>query len=163
MALLINLFSACCQGDSRHCSEKVSEIINKRLGTGWTDALPPPFKQTSIFFLSGENVGPGKNNEYCKDLSVNWCLGDSSIEILDSTTGYAINKSVFFKLVSYQSLSGYTAIPVFNYFANIYISNQLVIHLTLTNQYRYNINDINYGKKIKYTFFECSICILHFI
>lgn len=82
-------------GDSRHCSEKVSEIINKRLGTGWTDALPPPFKQTSIFFLSGENVGPGKNNEYCKDLSVNWCLGDSSIEILDSTTGYAINNSPF--------------------------------------------------------------------
>lgn len=94
MAVLINLFSTCFLGDSRHCSEKVSEIINNRLGTGWNNALPPAFKQTTIFFLSGESVGPFENTEYCKDLSVNWCLGDSSIEILDSTTGYAINKSV---------------------------------------------------------------------
>lgn len=94
MAVLINLFATCCLGDSRHCSEKVSEIINNRLGTGWNNALPPPFKQTTIIFLSGESVGPFENTEYCKDLSVNWSLGDSSIEILDSTTGYAINKSV---------------------------------------------------------------------
>lgn len=93
-SVLINHFSACCPGDSRHCSEKVSEIINKRLGTGWNNALPPPFKQTTIFFLSGESVWPVENTNYCKDLSVNWCLGDSSIEILDGTTGYAINKSV---------------------------------------------------------------------
>ncbi|KAK7170709.1 hypothetical protein R3I94_000798 [Phoxinus phoxinus] len=82
-------------GDSRHCSEKVSQIINKRLGTGWNNALPSPFKQTSIFFLSGESVGPVGDTNNSKDLSVNWCLGDSSIEILDSTTGYAINNSPF--------------------------------------------------------------------
>ncbi|KAG1955445.1 adenosine deaminase domain-containing protein 2 [Pimephales promelas] len=82
-------------GDSRHCSEKVSEIINKRLGTGWNNDLPPPFKQTTIFFLSGESVGPVENTNYSKDLSVNWCLGDSSIEILDSSTGFAINSSPF--------------------------------------------------------------------
>ncbi|KTF93131.1 hypothetical protein cypCar_00015706 [Cyprinus carpio] len=82
-------------GDSRYCSEKVSEIVNKRLGTGWNDALPPPFKQTTIVFLSGEHVGPDENTDHCKDLSVNWCLGDSSIEILDSTTGYAIKNSPF--------------------------------------------------------------------
>lgn len=94
MTVFINIFSTCCLGDSKYCSEKVSEIINKRLGTGWNDALPPPFKQTTIFFLSGEPVGPDENTDHCKDLSVNWCLGDSSIEILDSITGYAINKSV---------------------------------------------------------------------
>uniref|UniRef100_A0A673HYX3 Adenosine deaminase domain-containing protein 2-like n=1 Tax=Sinocyclocheilus rhinocerous TaxID=307959 RepID=A0A673HYX3_9TELE len=82
-------------GDSKYCSEKVSEIISKRLVTGWNDALLPPFKQTTIFFLSGEHVGPYENTDHCKDLSVNWCLGDSSIEILDSTTGYAINNSQF--------------------------------------------------------------------
>ncbi|KAA0723174.1 Adenosine deaminase domain-containing protein 2 [Triplophysa tibetana] len=81
-------------GDSRHCSEKVSEIINKRLGTGWMDPLPPPFKHTTVLFLSGENVGPVESSDYCNNLSVNWCLGDSSIEVLDCTTGYAINKSV---------------------------------------------------------------------
>uniref|UniRef100_A0A8C2AWL4 Adenosine deaminase domain containing 2 n=1 Tax=Cyprinus carpio TaxID=7962 RepID=A0A8C2AWL4_CYPCA len=82
-------------GDSKYCSEKVSEIINKRLGTGWNNAVPPPFKQITIFFLSGEHVGPDENTDHCKDLSINWCLGDSSIEILDSTTGYAINNSPF--------------------------------------------------------------------
>ncbi|XP_057194526.1 adenosine deaminase domain-containing protein 2 [Triplophysa rosa] len=82
-------------GDSRHCSEKVSEIINKRLGTGWKDALPPPFKHATVLFLSGVNVGPVESSDHCSNLSVNWCLGDSSIEVLDCTTGYAINNSPF--------------------------------------------------------------------
>uniref|UniRef100_A0A671S1N4 Adenosine deaminase domain containing 2 n=1 Tax=Sinocyclocheilus anshuiensis TaxID=1608454 RepID=A0A671S1N4_9TELE len=91
-------------GDSKYCSEKVSEVISKRLVTGWNDALPPPFKQTTIFFLSGEHVGPYENTDHCKDLSVNWCLGDYSIEILDSTTGYAINKSVVLNKLANDSL-----------------------------------------------------------
>lgn len=104
MTVFTNIFSTCCLGDPKYCSEKVSEIINKRLGTGWNDALTPPFKQSTIFFLSGEHVGPDENTDHCKDLSVNWCLGDSSIEILDSTTGYAINKSVVLNKLANDSL-----------------------------------------------------------
>ncbi|TRY87670.1 hypothetical protein DNTS_013617 [Danionella cerebrum] len=82
-------------GDPMHSSEKVSEIINKRLSTDLMDALPPPFKQNPIFFLDGENVGLAENTDDCKDISVNWSLGDSSIEILDSSTGCSINDSPF--------------------------------------------------------------------
>ncbi|XP_017327463.1 adenosine deaminase domain-containing protein 2 isoform X1 [Ictalurus punctatus] len=82
-------------GDTSHCSDIVSDTINKRLGTGLKDVLIPSYQQTTIFFQNGENVEPGINANHCKDLSVNWCLGDSSIEILDSTTGYAISGSPF--------------------------------------------------------------------
>ncbi|XP_036453313.1 adenosine deaminase domain-containing protein 2 [Colossoma macropomum] len=82
-------------GDSSHHAENVSNTINKRLGTDVKDLLPPPYQQTNIFFQNGESVGPALSSDHCRDLSVNWCLGDSSIEILDSTTGYAISCSPF--------------------------------------------------------------------
>ncbi|XP_058250105.1 adenosine deaminase domain-containing protein 2 isoform X1 [Hemibagrus wyckioides] len=82
-------------GDTSHCSDIVSDTINKRLGTGLKDVLIPPYQQTTIFFQNGENMGPDVSSDYCQKLSVNWCLGDSSIEILDSTTGYAISCSPF--------------------------------------------------------------------
>ncbi|KAB5579329.1 hypothetical protein PHYPO_G00193820 [Pangasianodon hypophthalmus] len=82
-------------GDASHCSDIVSDTINKRLGTGLKDVLIPPYQQTSIFFQNGENVELAVSSDHCKDLSVNWCLGDSSIEILDSTSGYAISGSPF--------------------------------------------------------------------
>lgn len=80
-----------CSGDPSHCSDVVANTINKRLGTGLKDVLIPPYQQTAIFFQNGENVEPSVSSEHCKDISVNWCLGDSSIEILDSTTGFAIS------------------------------------------------------------------------
>ncbi|KAJ8266057.1 hypothetical protein GJAV_G00125420 [Gymnothorax javanicus] len=82
-------------GGSSHYSEKVSDTINKRLGDGWQDQLPPPFTQRRIFFYSGENVGPPVSANHCKDLSLNWCLGDPSIEVLDSTNGYTVEGSPF--------------------------------------------------------------------
>ncbi|XP_062849292.1 adenosine deaminase domain-containing protein 2 isoform X2 [Trichomycterus rosablanca] len=82
-------------GDSSHYAEIVSDTINKRLGTDLKDILIPPYQQTNIFFQNGGNVGPAMISEHCKDLSVNWSLGDSSIEVLDSTTGHAISGSPF--------------------------------------------------------------------
>ncbi|XP_076828635.1 adenosine deaminase domain-containing protein 2 [Brachyhypopomus gauderio] len=82
-------------GDPSNYSEKVYDTVNKRLGTDLNDFLTPPYKQTTIFFQNGEKVGPLVSSDVCKDLSINWCLGDPSIEILDSTTGYAISCSPF--------------------------------------------------------------------
>ncbi|XP_030636818.1 adenosine deaminase domain-containing protein 2 [Chanos chanos] len=82
-------------GDSRNYSGKVADTINKRLGTGFEKDLPPAYRPTSIFFLNGESAGPSVSSTQYKDLSINWCFGDSSIEILDSTTGLAINSSPF--------------------------------------------------------------------
>ncbi|XP_026869805.2 adenosine deaminase domain-containing protein 2 [Electrophorus electricus] len=82
-------------GDSKNYSEKVCNTISKRLGTGLNDLLTPPYQQTTIFFQDGEKVGPVVSSDVCKELSINWSFGDSSIEILDSTTGYAISCSPF--------------------------------------------------------------------
>ncbi|KAJ8348324.1 hypothetical protein SKAU_G00269130 [Synaphobranchus kaupii] len=82
-------------GGSSHYSEKVSDTINKRLGEGWQNQLPPTFSHTKIFFFSGENVGPLVCSHHCKNLSLNWSMGDTSIEILDSTNGHTIEGSPF--------------------------------------------------------------------
>ncbi|XP_064205453.1 adenosine deaminase domain-containing protein 2 isoform X2 [Anguilla rostrata] len=82
-------------GGSSHYSEKVSDTINKRLGEGWLGQLTHPFRHQKIFFFSGENVGPLVCSTHCKNLSLNWCLGDPSIEILDSTNGHTTEGSPF--------------------------------------------------------------------
>ncbi|XP_028848300.1 adenosine deaminase domain-containing protein 2 [Denticeps clupeoides] len=82
-------------GDPCHSSEKVSDIINKRLGVSWQKALNPPYRESTVTFLSGGRVGPLLPTEACQDLSVNWCLGDSCIEVVDSTTGCTIERSPF--------------------------------------------------------------------
>ncbi|KAG9338945.1 hypothetical protein JZ751_024335 [Albula glossodonta] len=82
-------------GGCSHYTEKVSDTINRRLGEGWGQQLPCPFSHHKMFFFSGENVGPLVSSNLCKDLSINWCLGDSSIEVLDSTSGHTIGGSPF--------------------------------------------------------------------
>ncbi|TSL34645.1 Ubiquitin thioesterase OTUB1 [Bagarius yarrelli] len=87
--------SSAVLGDSSHCADIASDVINKRLGTDLKDALNPPYQQKEIYFQTGENIGPPVSSDHYKDLSVNWCLGDFSLEILDSTTGYTISCSPF--------------------------------------------------------------------
>ncbi|XP_062372292.1 adenosine deaminase domain-containing protein 2 [Sardina pilchardus] len=82
-------------GASSSYYEHVSDTINKRLGDGWQDALPHPYKASSIFFLPGDNIGPLLPSDRCKDLSINWSRGDSSIEIVDGTVGHIIDCSPY--------------------------------------------------------------------
>ncbi|KAJ8405794.1 hypothetical protein AAFF_G00312310 [Aldrovandia affinis] len=82
-------------GVSSHYSGKVSDTINKRLGEGWEKQLPHPFSNHNMFLFSGDNVGPLVCANHCKDLSLNWSLGDASVEILDSINGHTIEGSPF--------------------------------------------------------------------
>lgn len=66
--------------------------INKRLGEGWEELLPPPFKKKNIHFICGEQVGPGPS-VVSSHLSINWSLGDRDIEVLDSRKGLIIERS----------------------------------------------------------------------
>ncbi|XP_018607074.2 adenosine deaminase domain-containing protein 2 [Scleropages formosus] len=90
-------------GDSSHRFKKVSDTINKRLGVELVDQLPPPFGKHEMIFFSGETVGPQKCSSQCQKLSLNWCLGDFSIEVLDSTTGCTIEGSPFISGPGYSS------------------------------------------------------------
>ncbi|XP_063043111.1 adenosine deaminase domain-containing protein 2 isoform X2 [Engraulis encrasicolus] len=82
-------------GPSSSYYEHVSDTINKRLGEGWQGSLRAPYKASAIFFLPGDNIGPLLPSDRCRDLSLNWCRGDETIEVLDATAGYTVDFSPF--------------------------------------------------------------------
>lgn len=80
-----------CLAGQKLSNEEVPNFFNKRLGQGWEELLPPSFRKHNIIFVCGDPVGPrpsSKNN----DLSINWCLGDKKIEVLDSSKGLIIER-----------------------------------------------------------------------
>lgn len=88
------MFLVCCfvyLGGQKVLNEEVSDITNKRLGDGLGDFLPPSYKKHDIFFLCGDYVGPVLTSPRHDDLSINWCLGDKDIEVLDSSKGFIID------------------------------------------------------------------------
>ncbi|XP_041092178.1 adenosine deaminase domain-containing protein 2 [Polyodon spathula] len=82
-------------GDSEHNVKTVSRVINQRLGEGLSERLPPPFAKKVIYFFPGGDVGPPKSEPHCEGLSLNWCRGDSGLEVVDSATGRVVQESPF--------------------------------------------------------------------
>lgn len=71
--------------------EQVSGVTNKRLDDALQDSLPSSYRKHNISFVSGNYVGPAVASAQYTDLSINWCLGDKDIEVVDSTTGLIID------------------------------------------------------------------------
>ncbi|KAM9348834.1 adenosine deaminase domain-containing protein 2 [Symphorus nematophorus] len=80
-------------GGQKHFNEEVSDITNKRLDDELEGVLPPSYKKHNIFLLCGDYVGPDVASPRHDDLSINWCLGDKDIEVLDSSTGLIVDGS----------------------------------------------------------------------
>ncbi|KAK5918211.1 hypothetical protein CgunFtcFv8_002993 [Champsocephalus gunnari] len=81
-------------GGQKFFYEEVSNITNMRLGDGWEDILPSSYKKKhNIFFLCGDYVGPAVISPKHDSLSVNWCLGDKDVEVLDSSDGRIVDGS----------------------------------------------------------------------
>ncbi|XP_034461621.1 adenosine deaminase domain-containing protein 2 isoform X2 [Hippoglossus hippoglossus] len=64
-------------------------------GDLWEEFLPPSYKKHKIVCLSGDYVGPVVTSSQNKNLSINWCLGDKDIEVLDSRKGYIVDGSPY--------------------------------------------------------------------
>uniref|UniRef100_A0A8C6TL01 Adenosine deaminase domain containing 2 n=1 Tax=Neogobius melanostomus TaxID=47308 RepID=A0A8C6TL01_9GOBI len=79
-------------GGQKLSNGDMSNIINKRLGEGWEELLASPFRKKNIHFICGAQVGPGLSSAN-NHLSINWSLGDSDIEVLDSSKGRIIERS----------------------------------------------------------------------
>lgn len=78
-------------GDRKNFNEHVSDVTNKRLDDALQDCLPSSYRKHNIFFVGGNYVGPAVASAQHADLSINWCLGDKDIEVVDSTTGLIID------------------------------------------------------------------------
>lgn len=65
----------------------MSDVINKGLGDEFQDFLPPSYKKHDMLLLSGDYVGPAMDSLRHVSFSINWCLGDKDIEVLDSSKG----------------------------------------------------------------------------
>lgn len=96
--LIINIWSlvhnysfSVCLGMKKVFHKEVSSITNKRLDDTLQEALPPHYKKHDILFLCGNYVGPTEMSPRYNDLSINWCIGDKDIEVLDGTKGLIVD------------------------------------------------------------------------
>lgn len=88
--LVFTIFIKLNSGSPKISNEEVSDITNKRLGDGWEGILPPSYKKHNIIFLSADHIGPSVTQPPHHNFSINWCLGDKDIEVLDSSKGIAV-------------------------------------------------------------------------
>ncbi|CAJ1063562.1 adenosine deaminase domain-containing protein 2 isoform X1 [Xyrichtys novacula] len=80
-------------GGQRDFNREMSDFINKRLGDEIKDVLPSSYKQQEILFLYGDSATSNVTSPRHGDLSINWCLGDKDIEVLDSSKGFIVEGS----------------------------------------------------------------------
>uniref|UniRef100_A0A672G7P4 Adenosine deaminase domain containing 2 n=1 Tax=Salarias fasciatus TaxID=181472 RepID=A0A672G7P4_SALFA len=76
--------SSAVLGKQRRCG-RMCDYANKRLRDDWDGLLPAHYKKHDIRFLFSDSVGPSVESQQRAGLSVNWCLGDGDIEVLDSS------------------------------------------------------------------------------
>ncbi|XP_061659986.1 adenosine deaminase domain-containing protein 2 isoform X2 [Syngnathoides biaculeatus] len=80
-------------GAKKVYARHLSDIANKCLGDGWEEILPPLYKRYETIFLCCEDIEPIRVSLGEDVLSVNWCLGDKDIEVLDSSKGFIDDSS----------------------------------------------------------------------
>ncbi|XP_068600367.1 adenosine deaminase domain-containing protein 1 [Brachionichthys hirsutus] len=69
--------------------------ISERLADKLQDFALPPYKQHDVVLHHGEYVGPPSASLQHESLSINWCLGDKDMEVLDGAVGFVIDASPY--------------------------------------------------------------------
>lgn len=78
-------------GSRTNMNGEICDITKKRLNDSLLEPLPPPFQKQDMVFLHCD-IAP-LTDDACRhtNLSINWCLGDEDIEVLDGTTGFVVD------------------------------------------------------------------------
>lgn len=77
-------------GSKANFDGDVCDITTKRLDDSLLEFLPKPFKKQDVVVLHCDTEALTGNSPECSDLSVNWCLGDNDVEVLNGTTGFVV-------------------------------------------------------------------------
>ncbi|XP_077362091.1 adenosine deaminase domain-containing protein 2 isoform X2 [Festucalex cinctus] len=80
-------------GGQKLYADRLSDITAECLGDGWEDILPPFYKKFRTRFLCCEEVRPVEASPQRDVLSVNWCLGDGDVEVVDPSKGFLDHSS----------------------------------------------------------------------
>ncbi|XP_061818561.2 adenosine deaminase domain-containing protein 2 [Nerophis lumbriciformis] len=80
-------------GGQKMFNDQLADITNDNLGEGWEDILPSTYKKQDIVFLHWDEEGAAEASQQPDVLSVNWCLGDKDIEVVDSSKGFIDDSS----------------------------------------------------------------------
>ncbi|CAF92805.1 unnamed protein product, partial [Tetraodon nigroviridis] len=80
-------------GSRMDCDGEACDVTKKRLDESSLGFLPPPFKKQDVVFLHCDAAALTGSSHRHGDLSLNWCLGDKDIEVLDGTTGFVADGS----------------------------------------------------------------------
>lgn len=78
-------------GSQTNLNGELCDITKKRLDDSLLEFLPPPFKKQDMVFLHCDTAALTDDSPRHGELSVNWCLGDEDIEVLDGTTGFVVD------------------------------------------------------------------------
>ncbi|CAL8280124.1 unnamed protein product [Arctogadus glacialis] len=80
-------------GSKLHSAEEVSYVVNRPLGEDWQQQLAPPYRRQDILVQCGNRVAPTTPLRPKQNLSLNWCVGDGKVEVLDGASGYVVDGS----------------------------------------------------------------------
>lgn len=75
-----------CPGSRTNVAGELCDIAKKQLDDSLAELLPTPFRKQDVLFLHCDHA-PLADDGPRRDLSVNWCLGDKGVEVLDGSTG----------------------------------------------------------------------------
>ncbi|XP_067830885.1 adenosine deaminase domain-containing protein 1 isoform X2 [Heptranchias perlo] len=81
--------------DQFHAVHIVTKAINQRVDESLNEKLPDPFTAVRAHFSHCGEEEPKEIEPLYKTLSINWCQGDSTVEIVDGATGKITEDSPF--------------------------------------------------------------------
>ncbi|XP_072125908.1 adenosine deaminase domain-containing protein 1 isoform X2 [Mobula birostris] len=81
--------------DQLHALHAIRKAVNQRVDESLNEKLPAPFTAQQVHFFHCIEEEAEEVNPLHKELSINWCQGDKTVEIVDGATGKITEYSPF--------------------------------------------------------------------
>ncbi|XP_072885489.1 adenosine deaminase domain-containing protein 1 [Hemitrygon akajei] len=81
--------------DQLHALHAIRKAVNQRVDETLNEKLPAPFVAQQAHFFHCFEEGAEEDKPLHKELSINWCQGDKTVEVVDGATGKITEYSPF--------------------------------------------------------------------